>query len=122
ANDYILNKTDKLLQVVRTEELVSHAVDRMRVNNISQLPVIDKDGFVGSLNDSNLISALLSNRDVANMPIKELMDKPYPIVSFNEKATQVTSLLSQGNNAVLVQLENGKYQIITKHDIVNSIQ
>jgi cystathionine beta-synthase len=122
ANDYILNKTDKPLQVVRTEELVSHAVDRMRVNNISQLPVIDKDGFVGSLNDSNLISALLSNRDVANMPIKELMDKPYPIVSFNEKATQVTSLLSQGNNAVLVQLENGKYQIITKHDIVNSIQ
>jgi cystathionine beta-synthase len=39
---------DKPLIVARTEELVSHAIERMRKYKISQIPVMDMSGFVGS--------------------------------------------------------------------------
>ncbi|HUH25433.1 MAG TPA: pyridoxal-phosphate dependent enzyme, partial [Flavobacterium sp.] len=44
AQDLIKNHINKPLVVVRTEELVSHAVDRMRQYNISQIPVMDATG------------------------------------------------------------------------------
>jgi cystathionine beta-synthase len=49
AEDVIKDHIDKPLITVRTEELVSHAIDRMRKYKISQIPVIDTNGFVGSL-------------------------------------------------------------------------
>jgi cystathionine beta-synthase len=39
---------DKPLIIARTEELVSHAIERMRKYKISQIPVDDISGFVGS--------------------------------------------------------------------------
>jgi cystathionine beta-synthase len=41
AEDVIKDHIDKPLIVVRTEELVSHAIERMRKYKISQIPVID---------------------------------------------------------------------------------
>jgi len=34
---------------------------------------------------------------------------------------EVTKLINKDNQAVLVALENGKHHIITKHDIISSI-
>src|SRR5690606_37015782 len=55
AEDLIKNHIDKPLVVVRTEELVSHAIERMRQFKISQIPVIDTSGFVGALEDADLL-------------------------------------------------------------------
>lgn len=122
AEDLIKKHIDKPLVIVRTEELVSHAIDRMRKFKISQIPVMDTTGFVGSLEDSNLLQAFLNNKEIAEIPVKEIMGKPYPVVSKKAKVEDVSKLISQENNAVLVDLENGKYHIITKYDIINSIK
>jgi cystathionine beta-synthase len=50
------------------------------------------------------------------------MGKPYPIVTANASVEEVSKLINKENQAVLVHLENNKYHIITKHDIINSIQ
>ena len=74
---------DKLigeLVSVKTEELVSHAIERMRKYEISQLPVMDADGFVGSLDESQLFRLYFEDKDIADKPIKEVMSKPYPVV------------------------------------------
>ena len=122
AEDLIKNHIDKPLVVVRTEELVSHAIDRMRKFKISQIPVIDTTGFVGSLEDVDLFNAFVNNSNVADMPIKDLMRKPYPIVSLQTKVEEVAKLITKDNNAVLVDLGNGKHHIITKYDIINNIK
>jgi cystathionine beta-synthase len=44
AEDVIKDHIKPLI-VVRTEELVSHAIERMRKYKISQIPVIDINGF-----------------------------------------------------------------------------
>lgn len=122
AADLIKNHKDKPLVTVRTEELVSHALERIRKYKISQIPVIDKDGFAGSVEDSDLFAAYMADANIAEKPIREVMGKPYPVVNRKTKVAEVSKLITKENNAVLVDLENGKFHIITKYDIINSIK
>ncbi|HEY0091309.1 MAG TPA: CBS domain-containing protein, partial [Flavobacterium sp.] len=108
--------------IVRTEELVSHAIERMRKYKISQIPVIDITGFVGSVDESHLFQSYVSDKNVADKPIREVMGKPYPIVKAGTSIEDVSRLFTKDNQAVLVELENGKHHIITKYAIIGSIK
>lgn len=122
AEDVIKDHIDKPLIVVRTEELVSHAIERMRKYKISQIPVIDINGFVGSLDESDLFQSYVTDKHVADKPIKDVMGKPYPIVKVGTAIEEVSKLITKDNQAVLVDLGNGKHHIITKYDIIGSIK
>ena len=122
AEDVIKDHIDKPLIVARTEELVSHAIERMRKYKISQIPVIDIAGFVGSVDESDLFQSYVSDKEVADKPIKEVMGKPYPIVKIGTPIEEVSKLFTKENQAVLVDLGNGKHHIITKYDIIGSIK
>ncbi|MBG6110409.1 cystathionine beta-synthase [Flavobacterium sp. CG_23.5] len=122
AEDVIKDHIDKPLVIVRTEELVSHAIERMRKYKISQIPVIDITGFVGSVDESDLFQSYVSDKDVADKPIREVMGKPYPIVKLGTAIEEVSKLFTKDNQAVLVDLGNGKHHIITKYDIIGSIK
>ena len=122
AQDLIKNHIDKPLIVARTEELVSHALERLRKFKISQIPIIDNTGFVGSLDESDLFKAFIEDKNLSEKPIKSVMGKAYPVVAANASVEEVSKLINKENQAVLVQLENNKFHIITKHDIINSIQ
>ena len=122
AEDVIKEHINKPLVIVRTEELVSHAIERLKKYNISQIPVIDTSGFVGSIDESDLFRSYVENKDIADKPIKEIMGKPYPIVVKNAPIEEISKLINKDNQAVIVDLGEGKYHIITKHDIISSIK
>lgn len=122
AEDLIKEHKDKPLIIVRTEELVSHAIERLKKYNISQIPVIDTSGFVGSVDESDLFRSYFENKTIADKPIKDVMGKPYPIVQAATSIEEVSKLINKDNQAVLVELGKGKYHIITKHDIISSIK
>jgi len=122
AEDLIKDHSDKPLIVVRTEELVSHAIDRLRKYKISQIPVIDVDGFVGSVDETDLFRSYVEDKDIAEKPIKDVMGKPYPIVQASTSIEEISKLINKDNQAVLVDLGDGRHHIITKHDIISSIK
>ncbi|HSD13463.1 MAG TPA: pyridoxal-phosphate dependent enzyme [Flavobacterium sp.] len=122
AEDLIKEHINKPLVVVRTEELVSHAIDRMRKHKISQIPVIDINGFVGSVDETDLFQSYVADKNVADKPIREVMGAAFPIVKMGTPVEEVSKLINKDNQAVLVDLGNGKHHIITKHDIINSIK
>ncbi|CAD0001396.1 pyridoxal-phosphate dependent enzyme [Flavobacterium chungangense] len=122
AEDVIKDHIDKELIVVRTEELVSHAIERMRKYKISQIPVVDITGFVGSVDETDLFRSYVADKNVAEKPIKEVMGKPFPIVKLGTPIEEVSKLFTKENDAVLVDLKNGNYHIITKYDIIGSIK
>ena len=122
AEDVIKEHLDKPLVIVRTEELVSHAIERMRKYKISQIPVIDITGFVGSVDETDLFQSYVNDKNVADKPIREVMGKPYPVVKLGTAIEEVSKLFSKENQAVLVDLGNGKHHIITKYDIIGSIK
>ena len=122
AEDVIKDHIDKPLVIVRTEELVAHAIERMRKYKISQIPVIDINGFVGSVDESDLFQSYVNDKDVADKPIRKIMGQPYPIVNKGTSIEAVSKLFTKDNQAVLVDLGNGRHHIITKYDIIGSIK
>ena len=121
AADLVANNSEKPLVTVKTEELVSHAIERMKAHKISQIPVEDSSGFVGAIDEADLLRKYIENKDISDLPIKEVMHKPFPIVDKNTPIEVISKLFNKENNAVLVKLEEGKYQIITKYDIISAL-
>jgi len=121
ANDLIKAHDKRPLVKVRTEELVSHAIERMRKFQISQIPVVDSKGFTGSVDEGSLLKLYFNDKNIADKPIKEVMQKPFPIINLNTNIEEITKLMNKGNQAILVTLEDGSFDIITKHDIVSAI-
>ena len=122
AIDLIKDRIDTPMVTVKTEELVSHAIERMRHNDISQIPVTDTDGFVGSVDESDLFRLYFDDKDIANKSIKEVMRAPFPIVKSDTSINKISKLINRDNSAVLVELGNNKFHIITKHDVILAIQ
>ncbi|WP_026976510.1 pyridoxal-phosphate dependent enzyme [Flavobacterium tegetincola] len=122
AADVIKNYAHKPLVIVRTEELVSHAIGRFNKYKISHLPVIDTTGFVGSISENDLFKAYAVCKNIADKPVREFMGKPFPIVKENASISEISALMTADNDAVLVALEDGKYHIITKFDIISTIK
>ncbi|WP_298496894.1 pyridoxal-phosphate dependent enzyme [uncultured Algibacter sp.] len=121
AADLVSNHSEKPLVTVKTEELVSHAIERMKAHKISQIPVEDSTGFVGAIDEANLLRKYIENKDISNLPIKDVMHKPFPIVDKNTPIEAVSKLFNKENNAVMVKLDDGNYQIITKYDIISAL-
>lgn len=113
------NKKEPFL-FVRTEELVSHAVDRMRKNHLTQLPVRDANGFVGSISESILFDTYLNNKDAATLAIKNIMETPFPMMNPSDSIAQLRTMLQQ-HEAVIVVFDNETYQMLTKRDLVETI-
>ncbi len=122
ALDLIKNRINEPLVTAKTEELVSHAIDRMRQYDISQIPVEDSEGFVGSVDESDLFRLYFEDKQIADKPIKEVMRNALPIVKKDTSIDIISKLINKDNKAVLVDLDNGKYQIITKYDVISVIQ
>ena len=121
AADLTAQRLENELITVKTEELVSHAIERMRTHDISQLPVVDAEGFVGSLDEGDLFRSYFEDKNIADRPIKEVMNKPFPIVRKNASLEDISKLIDKNNPAVLVEMDAEKFQIITKHDIIRVI-
>ena len=122
AIDLVKNHVDKSLITVKTEELVSHAIERMRKFQISQIPVVDSEGFVGSVDESALFATFLEDKNMGDTQIREIMNAPFPIVSANTSLDEIAGLIKNNNPAVLVTLENGGHHIITKYDVISHIK
>ena len=79
AVDLIKDRSNKPLMTVRTEELVSHAIERMREYKISQIPVEDLQGFVGAIDETTLLHHFIADKNIADKPIKEIMGALIPL-------------------------------------------
>jgi cystathionine beta-synthase len=122
AEDLIKEHVNKPLVVVKTEELVSHAIERMRKYKISQIPVVDINGFVGSIDETDLFQSFVSDKNIADKPVKEVMGAAYPIVKKDASIEEVSKLITKENQAVIVDLGNGTHHIITKYDLISAIK
>ena len=121
AEDLVREHDQKPLITVKTEELVSHAIERMRKYKISQIPVVDSHGFVGSVDEAALFSAFLDNKKMADTPIKDVMKAPFPIVNSFTSIEEITKLIKSGHQAVIVAMDDEKHDIITKYDVISNI-
>ena len=121
AGDLVKAHEHLPLVSVAPDELVGAAIQKMQQHKISQVPVMDGDELLGSLDDSKVFSAMIENPGLAERFVEEVMDKPFPVVPYNEPVKVVAKNISRENNAVMVKLPEGKLHIITKQDIIAAL-
>lgn len=121
AADIISRHSDLPLVTLYSEELVSHAIMKMRKFNISQIPVIRDGELVGSLDDTQIYQLLVDQPEMRDIPVSKIMKAPFPIVKGNTKAEDVAKLINKEVSAVIVELDNGAKHILTRQDIIASL-
>ena len=121
AGDLVAKHSEEPLISLYAEELVSHAIAKMRKFGISQIPVMKDGKFVGSLDDSHLYQVLLDKPELRDAPISSIMQKPLPIVKHTARVEEVSKLIDKQTPAVLVELESGLHHIITRYDIISAL-
>ncbi|HEY8404937.1 MAG TPA: pyridoxal-phosphate dependent enzyme [Flavobacteriales bacterium] len=121
AKDLIASHIDKPLVTIGSGELVSHAIERMRKFNISQIPVIKDDAIAGYVDETRLYQTVVEDRNNIDKRIEEVMLPPLPVVNEDDPIDKVSGLMTKDVPAVLVKLADGKHHIITRYDVINSV-
>ena len=113
-------------KVRRTERLVSiplgisvgDAVNLMRDNDISQVPVIEGGEVVGSMSETRILDILVANPQARMKPVAEYMERPFPVVADDSSLTDVAKRMDRETSAILVRQQGG-FDIITKSDLIS---
>ncbi len=121
ALELISGHEDQPLVTLFAEELVSHAVAKMRKFGISQIPVMKDGKFVGSIDDNHVYHLLVENPSVIDAPISSIMQDPFPVLKSSASVEDVSRVINKQTPAALVEMEDGKYHIVTKYDIISSL-
>ena len=98
---------------VAPDDSVKEAVEKMQEAGYSQLPVITNGVPVGSISDSDVVSA---GSDIADHPVREVMSESFPTVSQDASEDEISSLLDH-YKAVMVTDDGETVGIITQADV-----
>ena len=104
-----------------SEELVSHAVAKIKAHNISQIPITKDGEFVGYVDETRLYQQLIEKEIEMDTPLSKVMQPALPVVDASAKIEEVSSKVNKQVPAVIVDLGNGKYHIITRHDLISAL-
>jgi cystathionine beta-synthase len=120
--DIVTGRGAKRLIAVQSDQPVAEAFTLMQKYNIENLPVMRGEELVGSISESGLFARIMNNGlDVKNKSIGEVLEKPYPVVSFDTPLERLSSLINRENGAVLGKDEAGHLHIVTKYDVIQAL-
>ncbi len=111
-------KQNKIRDVISVQpsDTLQHGFELMQKFGISQLPVIEDEVVVGSLNEKDLIKHLTADGPAVEK-VKDLMAGPLAILDLNDKISSPLSLFSE-QNAVLVKDHQKIVNVITPTDVL----
>jgi cystathionine beta-synthase len=121
AGELVAQHVDTPLVSVFAEELVSHAIAKMRKFSISQIPVMKDGVFVGSIDDSKVYQLLVDSPELRDAPISSIMGEAFPVVKAATHLDDLCKLINKNTPAVLVEMPNGGYHIVTRYDIISAM-
>mgnify|MGYP000093976852 CR=1 FL=1 len=102
---------------ILAEEPLSNAVGVLKKFGISQAPVRDAVGRVGSIDESALLGALAAGKTLDTL-VRDIMLPPLPEVDEFTSLDEVVRLTHSGHSAVLVKLANGSEHVLSRHAVL----
>jgi cystathionine beta-synthase len=109
------------LVTVAPSDPVSVALDRMRAQDFSQLPVFESGAPVGSLYEDEILGLALEGKHLDRLIVREVMGQAFPVVQPSTTIDQITGCITRDCPAVFVALGNSHYEILTKYDLLQAI-
>lgn len=121
---YVLqSKSKKLPELISIDinDTVQHALDLFKEHDISQIPVFEQNKPVGSIEDSELMAAVLENSTLISKNVSSVMKPTFPIIGIDSPIERAIELLTKKTSAILVEEKKKIIGIITRYDIIEFI-
>ena len=109
------------LVIVRPYQTVFHALKTMQEQDISQIPVFEENLPIGTVYEDQILTLALQGKDLRKLTVREVMSKPMPMVLKSAPVERITYMLSHGDPAVFVEMDESKYEILTKYDLMSTV-
>ncbi|HWL92676.1 MAG TPA: cystathionine beta-synthase [Phycisphaerae bacterium] len=112
-------EVDALLTVGR-KDTVRKAIDLMRQNGISQVPVADSEGnMVGSIQEVTAMQLVFDHVDIEHQQVGEVMGSPFPKMDRAQEIDRGFKALTLGASAIIVTDGGKPVGVLTKSDFIN---
>ncbi len=122
AKDIILHRNGKdSLFTVTKAATIGDAIRILSKEGIDQVPVIDGNDFVGSIGAAGLLEKIISDPQITQRTVGEVMEKPMQFVGQDSTLDVLSSMLNKNNKALLVRDDTEKIHIITQHDVLKAM-
>jgi cystathionine beta-synthase len=109
------------LLYVHPYQTVYHALRTMQSRDVSQLPVFENGEPVGAIYEDHVLKLALEGRDIRKVLVQEVMAPPFPVAAASTPVDRLSEMISTGSPAVFVELGPGKYDVVTKYDIIRAV-
>ncbi|MDP4701479.1 MAG: pyridoxal-phosphate dependent enzyme [Saprospiraceae bacterium] len=120
AKDILAKKLKKEFISIIPDIAIQEVLRLMRDFDISQLPVMENEEWIGSVGEQQVISALSENR-LQNLSVRDIMAPALPVVSEDITVSQLSKIISRQTPAVIVKKTAGDFQIISQYDLIQSL-
>ena len=114
--------TGRVISIGKNES-VKKAIDMMRKNKISQLPVVEKNMVIGSITDKGLIAKLNREKDKEGFKgrkVVSVMEKAFPEVKEDADIASITELLEK-HPTIIVKKNKRMVGMICSSDLFDLI-
>jgi cystathionine beta-synthase len=120
VGDVLRSKTPRPMLITVTETaVVREALEKLRENEISQLPVVRGNEVVGSVNDVAVMQAVFDHSDLMHKPVSEVMGRPFPMLEADVEVDRAYKLLTLANPAIVVTDGGKPVGVLTRQDIIS---
>src|ERR687885_38365 len=108
---------------VQRDEMLHSAIDKMRKNSISQIPVFDSSRVVGIISEDGLAKSMVEKDEnkIRNIIISIVMEPPPPVVDVSTPAKAIVPLVRFAK-CVLVSQTGNVIGIITLSDTLKMVE
>ncbi|HYL19767.1 MAG TPA: pyridoxal-phosphate dependent enzyme, partial [Burkholderiales bacterium] len=120
--DIISRRADESSVVsIAPEDKLMTAYARMKLYDISQIPVLDGDNVIGLIDEFDLLAAVQDDPAKFREPVRSAMTQRLETVALN---TPLTSLIDTFNNGhVAIVVDQGRFWgLITRIDVLNYLR
>jgi cystathionine beta-synthase len=113
---------DNAIVTAVSEDSLKAVYGRMKLYDISQLPVLKGNKVVGIIDESDLLLALYSKEHNIDSTVKEIMSTDLITIQYNAGRDELAQILTRGLVAI-VENEKGDFLgLITRIDFINHLR
>jgi cystathionine beta-synthase len=107
--------------IARPYQTVFHALKTMQEQDISQIPVFEENLPIGTMYEDQILTLALQGKDLRKLVVREVMSKPMPKVPKTAPVERITYILSHENPAIFVEMDDSRFEILTKYDLMSTV-
>jgi cystathionine beta-synthase len=106
---------------VRPDEPLANAYKRMKLYDVSQLPVVEDDRIVGIIDESDLLIGVLDTHEHFHEPVSSVMVKELTFIQVDEPMQNLLPIFNQDYVAIVMDGDTF-LGLITRVDLLNHLR